>query len=117
MLNETRITDRLHNVLMRGKGLRPILRYAAHHPVDAIRVDYSVNEPSQYAVTFYFADGAQGLTRWGDWRVLVDWLLARRSWSFHRLRFAPPDLKAEAFDHLGVHALRKRGVEIAGPPS
>lgn len=113
MLN--RVTDLTRNVLTQGEELRPVLRYARKHPVDVIRVAVDAGHVGTYAVTFYFADGAECFTRWADWRVLVDWLRARRSWSFHRVRFADRELYAAAREHPGVQAMRRDGVEIAGP--
>lgn len=113
MLN--RVTDLTRNVLMRGEGLRPVLRYARKRPVDVVRVD--PDPTGGWEVTFYFDGGAECLTRWQDWRVLIHWLRARRSWSFHRVRFAEPELYAAALTHPGVQAMRMDGVEIAGPPS
>jgi hypothetical protein len=106
-------------VLARGGDLAVVLRYARRYPVEVIRVDLSVEHREQYAVTFYFdPERHQGhcLTYWGDWRVLLDWLMARRSWTaLHRIRFA----HSETFDlaHVDVRTakLRARGVTVCGP--
>jgi hypothetical protein len=116
------ISDCLHNVHARGKNLAVVLRWARKYPVEVIRVDYAVNEGriGNYAVTFYFdPEGGtpyQSLTYWGDWRVLLDWLLARRSWTaLHRVRFAHPGTFELAHVDGRTTALRKRGVTVCGP--
>lgn len=100
--------------LMSGKGLRPVIRYARVSPVIRVRVDYSVEMPGTYGVTFYFDDGAQCFTRWADWRVTLDWLLARRSWSVDRVYFAHPGMIEDATDRASAAALRKRGTNVVG---
>lgn len=117
------IVDRQHNTLSRGKDLAVVLNWARKHPVEVIRVDYyAVNEGrlGNYAVTFYF--DCKGriptscLTYWGDWRVLLTWLLARRSWAaLHRLRFAHPGTFELAHADVRAIKLRERGVSICGP--
>lgn len=116
------ISDCLHNVHARGKNLAVVLRWARKYPVEVIRIDYAVNEGQvcNYAVTFYFdPEGGipyQSLTYWGDWRVLLDWLLARRSWTaLHRVRFAHPGTFELAHVDERTAALRKRGVTVCGP--
>ncbi len=118
------ITDHIHNVLARDKNLAVVLRWASKHPVEVIRIDLAVNEGKigQYAVTFYFdCEGnspTQALTYWADWRVLLDWLLARRSWtSLHRITFGHDGTFAQATAGSGdfrIAKLRQRGVQICG---
>ncbi|EIZ87109.1 hypothetical protein WYO_0146 [Methylobacterium sp. GXF4] len=112
-----RVTDLCRNVLMQGEGLRPVLRYARLKPVTAIRVDISVEDPTRYAVTFYFNGGAQCLTRWVSWTVLCEWILARRSWAPDRVRFAHRGTFEQVLEHGYDATLRKRGIEVAGPPA
>lgn len=112
MTRTNRVTDLCRNVLMSGEGLRPVLRYARKSPVNVVRVDISVNDPTRYAVTFYYDDGAQCVTSWADANVLVDWLIARRSWSFHRLNVAAPYISERLEGHVGLKLLHKRGVEV-----
>jgi hypothetical protein len=51
-----------------------------------------------YAVTFYWPDGDNAVTHWADWRVLLTWLAARRSWSISRVTFDAPLYDAVASD-------------------
>jgi len=118
------ITDCLHNVHARGKNLAVVLRWVRKFPVEVIRVDYAVNEGQigNYAVTFYFnCEGStpyQSLTYWGDWRVLFDWLLARRSWtSLHRITVGHDATAAAILAGSGDHRvalLRKKGISVVG---
>lgn len=112
------VTDRLHKVLMRGEGLRPVLRYARISPCTVVRVDLAVNagQVGNYAVTFYFEDASQSLTYWADWRVLLDWLRSRHSWtSLYRIRFAHPDLFQEVIQDKRLKGKWVQGIEILGP--
>jgi hypothetical protein len=114
-----RVTDLTRAVLMQGEGLRPVLRFARKHPVSVIRVDHSVNKPGHYAVTFYFEmphghGHAECCVLFADWRVLLDFVLARRSWSVDRIRFAEIGLFEYATTTLRVAALRKRGTTVCG---
>lgn len=116
------IYDRLGNVLHRGKDLAVVIRHARANPCEVVRIDTAVNpnHSNQYAVTFYFdpesSDPTHALTHWGDWRVLLDWLAARRNWvHIHRIRFSDQ----ATFDlflasDYGQHKAFK-GVQFAGP--
>lgn len=110
-----RVIDFSNNVLMQGKNLAVVLRYARKADVYRVRVDYSAEYREKYAVTFYFDDEAQCLTYWGDWRVLLDWLLARRSWNVDRVHFARPGMIDEATSYYATEKLRKRGTNVVGP--
>lgn len=78
------VYDRLGKTITRGDGLRPVLRHARQSPVNVISCK-PIGE--RYAVTFHYDDGASCATWWNDWRVLCDWLSARRSWGVNRLTF------------------------------
>lgn len=83
-----RIYDRIGKRIMCGKGLRPVIRYARLSPVNVISCKpIDGGSRGQYAVTFHYDDGASCATWWADWRVLCDWLSARRSWGVNRLTF------------------------------
>jgi hypothetical protein len=115
-----RVTDRVRNVITQGEGLRPVLRFARKYPVEIIRVDVSVEQPEMYAVTFYFdPEGRRGyecMVRFADWRVLLDWLLARRSWTaLHRIRFAHRGTYELALQDKRTARLVAKGITIAGP--
>jgi hypothetical protein len=104
-----------------SKNLRGILDYARCSSVMEISIDHSVmlDRHGKFAVIFTFEDGCCALTYWSDWRVLLDWLLARRSWPFDFVfRFAgtASDIAKKARDERGLslQALINRGVEFAG---
>lgn len=79
------VYDRLGITVTRGAGLRPVLRHARKSSVNV--VSCKPNSHDGYYVEFWFDDGARCGTQWADWRVLLDWLHARRSWSVGRLTF------------------------------
>lgn len=119
MTQLNRVTDLCRNVLMQGKGLRPVLRYTRRSPVNYVRVDHSVapgQTGRQYAVTFYFDDRAQCLTYWSDIEVLLDWLASRRSWGIDRVRFADTahDLFEAHGGSIAARRLRDRGTLVLG---
>ncbi len=96
----------------RSKNLRGIIEHYRHNPTDlVVKVAEAKDDPSHYAVTFFWPNGDQGVTRWADWRVLLDWLKARRSWSIARVTF-----DARIYDcHLAdpqIAAFRKTGVPL-----
>ena len=69
----------------RSRNLRGILDYARVSPVVSVDCQRVVREPLTgglpvYSVTFIFDNGAIGESDWQDWRVLVQWIKARRSW-------------------------------------
>lgn len=104
------------DVRMTGKNLAVVMRYARKSPVYRVRVDVSVNNPTQYAVTFYFDDQTHCLTIWNDWRVLLDWVLARRSWGVDRVYFAHPGLCTD-WSWPAISTLRKRGTNVVESPA
>jgi hypothetical protein len=116
------LTDRLYTVHARGKDLAAVLRWARMYPVEVIRIDHDTSYREPYTVTFYFnCEGSEPytcVTHWGDWRVLFDWLLARRSWgSVHRITIGHDAtaniVLAGSGDHR-VALLRKKGISVIG---
>lgn len=110
------VYDRLgYNRLAAGEGLRPVLRYARASPVNVVTLDYSKStfRDGRYSVIFYFDDGATCETFWQDWRVLLDWLKARRSWSVTRVTLKPEGPNVPHNDPR-LAALRKRGTATTG---
>ena len=84
----TLIFDRHGATISKSKNLAGLMRYYSAHPADLV---IKVREcPNGFAVTFFFDDGVEAHTVWGDWRVLLDWLRARRSWSIKRVTFHTP---------------------------
>ena len=106
--------------LMRSKNLRAVLRYASKSEVQCISVDLSVNYPGDpkngYAVTFFYYDGAQALTHWADWRVLLDWIAQRRSWrNLDRITIKHRDL-APMLRDARANRLRDKGINVVASP-
>lgn len=67
----------------RSKNLRGIIEYARQtSDVAEITVERLTNpdKGTFYPVTFIFRNGAECSVDWADWRVLVRWIKARRSW-------------------------------------
>ena len=71
-----------------SRNLRGILAYARVSPVasvDCQRLESETDGGRLYSVTFLYDDGAVGQSDWADWRVLAQWLKARRSWDVGRV--------------------------------
>jgi len=104
-----------YNRLCAGEGLRPVLRYARVSPVNVVTINHSQStfRDGRYSVVFHFDDGASCETFWQDWRVLFDWLAARRSWSVERVtrKANGPDIH---YDHAGLARLRAKGTVTTG---
>ena len=73
-----------------SKNLRGVLTFARKHPVDVVTVAHGVADHT-YSVTFYFSNAGSIAftceTTWQDWRVVMQWIAARRSWSVERVTF------------------------------
>ena len=86
-----RICDFHGNTVATSRNLRGVLTFARSHPVDVVRI--TALPGHSYRVIFYFhnAHGAHysAETVWAGWRVLCDWLAARRSWSVERVNIDP----------------------------
>ena len=88
---ETYIYDRHGKRLRYSKNLRGILEHYQRNPADiVIKVKAKDWADAPYTVTFYWPNGDMADTNWADWRVLLDWLKARRSWSIARVTFDAP---------------------------
>lgn len=79
----------LDNRLVKSsRNLRGILDYARISPVERVDCQRLLSEspggPQFYPVTFFYDNGAIGQADFQDWRVLVDWIKARRSWAVER---------------------------------
>ena len=85
----TRIQDIDGNVIGHSKNLRGVLRRASKFTVDAVwcchAKPFAHGELPYYDVQFEFSDGSIAFTEWADWRVLVDWIKARRSWRISKI--------------------------------
>lgn len=96
-----------------SQNLRGLLTHYRAKPHDVVvKVLGLANTGSDglYPVTFYWPDGDHAVTHWADWRVLLRWLDARRSWSVARVTFDAPLYDAiEAKEPERFAAFRRRG--------
>lgn len=86
---------RIYNVagttIRQSKNLRGVLAHYSANPADlVVKVIEIGRTGGYYKVIFYWPNGDEAITQWGDWRVLLDWLKARRSWSIARVTFDAP---------------------------
>lgn len=108
----TRIYDRLGQTIRRSQDLRGLLEHVRRNRDDlVIKITESDNK---YQVTVYWpASGEHGCTTFVDWRVLLDWLASRRSWSIDKIKIDAP-----LYDRIEVEAaplfalLRKNGTYV-----
>jgi hypothetical protein len=86
--SKARVYDMHGRTVRQSKNLAGILTHYRSNPADiVVKVVEAEDDPSFYEVTFFWPNGDHGVTRWSDWRVLLDWLKARRSWSIARVTF------------------------------
>lgn len=78
-MSGTVIYDGHGATVARSKNLRGLLRFASKHYVSVITIKPTLSDPP-YEVVFYFDGGYQAVTQWQDWRALLEWLHARKSW-------------------------------------
>ena len=101
------VYDLLGRPLRRSRNLRGVLTHYRAKPADMVVKVRAVADGDSYEVTYYWPDGDHAVTSWADWRVLLDWLTARKSWSIARVTFDAP-----LFDRLdeggGCEANRER---------
>lgn len=90
--------------LAKSQNLRGLLTYYRAHPDDIV-----VKVEEGYKVMFFFShDGAQCQTNWADWRVLLDWIRTRRTWSVNRVTFDAP--LYDQIDATEFASFRKSGI-------
>lgn len=107
------VYDRHGATLCRSKNLRGLLTYYRANPDDlVVKVAEDSVSAGNYKVTFFFSNGgAQCLTNWADWRVLLDWIRARRTWSVNRVTFdAPLYDRIDAVERDVFTSFRKSGI-------
>lgn len=82
----------LHGATVRrSANLRGVLLHYAAKPDDLVIKVKREESAGRYRVTFFWPrHGDSCETTWQDWRVLLDWLAARRSWSIERVTFDAP---------------------------
>lgn len=112
MSNGVYVYDMHGKTIRRSANLRGVLAHYRAKPADIV-VKVAQNGNGSYNVTFYWPDGDYALSYWNDWRVLLDWLKARRSWSISRVTFNAPlydehenDPRFAAFRKLGIPLTR-----------
>ena len=113
-LGSTVIYDRLGKTIRRSRNLRGLLEHYRRNPNDlVVKVCASVESPLDYDVTFFWPqNGDQAHVTWADWRVLLNWLKARRSWSIARVTFDAPLYDAQVGGTPEVTAMRKFGIPV-----
>lgn len=88
-----RIYDGHGITIRRSKNLLGLLRQYRYNPCDmVVKVKAAPRDgrPYNYDVSFFWPNGDVAETQWADWRVLLVWLKARRSWSIARVTFDAP---------------------------
>ena len=88
----TRVYDRHGKTIRKSANLRGVLAHYSAKPDDiVVKVVETGRTGGYYKVTFFWPhSGDEAITQWADWRVLLDWLRARRSWSIARVTFDAP---------------------------
>lgn len=106
------VYDRHGATIRRSINLRGLLTHYRAYPDDlVVKVIENPISAGDYNVTFFFARGETCLTHWADWRVLLDWIRARRSWSVNRVTFdAPLYDRIDAIERDRFTAFRKSGI-------
>ena len=85
------VYSRVGAPLRRPANLRGVLAHYSSNPEDLVVKVKDDNTRGGFAVTFFWPRcGDHCETHWHDWRVLLDWLKARRSWSIERVTFDAP---------------------------
>jgi hypothetical protein len=97
-----RICDFHGATVATSQNLRGVLTFARKHPVDVVKITV---RGDRYRVVFYFWGWGASLhhsaeTQWADWRVLCDWLKARRSWSITRINIDPALTDTDILERL-----------------
>ena len=108
-----RIADFHGKTVATSKNLRGVLAFARKHPVNVVTVADKGN--GNYEVIFYF-EGClpySAVTNWADWRVLLQWLVSRKSWSVERITI----LGKAFYDHMNFEpnelcTLRQNGTIV-----
>lgn len=103
------------DTLMEGKNLAVVTRYARVSPVVVVRIRRSVTDVRNTILDFEYDDGAHCVTYWADWRVALDWIRARRSWSVDRVLVSDglyAVMCADGSAHKSIDAIRARGTLV-----
>lgn len=94
MFQRIRIYDIRGRIVRRSQNLRGILDHARRFEVVTIS---AYESEGKYKVRFGFSNDDWARVEFADWRVLVDWIRARRSWDAtftfpaHWIRLAKAD--------------------------
>lgn len=90
MRNGVYVYDMHGKTIRKSRNLRGVIEHYRANPCDMVVKVIEWPDYGDYDVTFYFGDGDSAKARFADWRVLLDWLKARRSWSIARVTFDAP---------------------------
>lgn len=85
----TRVFNRHGRTIRRSKNLVGLRKHYRENPEHVV-VKVRESEAYYHVSVFWPRAGHEAKTLWGDWRVLLDWLLARNSWSIERVTFDAP---------------------------
>lgn len=84
--------ERDGKVIHTSQNLRGVIEHARRVYVVSVHVEHddkgrpiSALDGGGYQVTFQFGNGDVCHTEFADWRVLVQWIKARRSWDMQRV--------------------------------
>lgn len=117
MDQRTYVYDRHGKTIRRSRNLRGIIEHYRANPDDMVVKVVEYPDYGDYDVTFYWPNlGHSAKSRWSDWRVLLDWLKARRSWSIDRVTFDAPLYDAQCDGTPEIAAMRKFGVPVTRHP-
>lgn len=76
-------------VIGKSKNLRGVLSRASKFTVDAVYCDrvkpFAPGSLPYYDVQFEYSDGSIAFAEFADWRVLVDFIKARRTWRINKV--------------------------------
>lgn len=104
-----RVYDRLSRITRQSKNLAAT-RHATKHWVKFVEMRQL--ESGNYGVVFWYNNGDSAVTTWADWRVALDWIIARRSWnSIERIGMSAP-LYMVAATSRAVETIRKSGTIV-----
>ena len=106
------VYDRLGRTIRRSRNLRGLLTHYRKSPDDLVVKVVEHPDYSDYDVTLFWPHtGDTAKCRWVDWRVLLDWLMSRRSWSIARITFDAP-LYDKIAHEPRIAETRKHGIPV-----
>lgn len=112
------IFDALGRTVGRSRNLRGLRDHYRKNPGDmVVKVTETEGAPAPYLVVFYWNHGShdrrEARVEFADWRVLLHFIAARRSWSVDRVTFdAPLYDRIAATEPERFAAFRRTGILI-----